>query len=557
MRRPLPLLRSIGLVAGLALGALGQDRPDLVVADFERPTYAPWVAEGQAFGLGPAPGALPGQMGVSGFEGKGLVNSFLGGDDATGVLTSPPIRIERPSLNFLIGGGKFPGETCLDLLAGGSGRPDRHRSQRQVRAVPKGSTGCLLGSWPTSLESPWSFGWSIIVKGGWGHHQRRPDRPVRPSSGGRADGTRDRVVVADRPVISVLPVAEKAPIRRVKVEVDGQVAREFDIKLADGPADFSTFLDLAPFQVEDASGSRTDVARRLEGAGGGSTRPTRSTDPASSIARKAPALSSTSRVAEGGSTTPTAWSFSRASTTCSISTTRMDGTGATCTGGTRSAPTSSAGQNLPIALYPHEYGDWAFSGSAVVDRQNTSGFGHDRKAPPLVAAYTSTGRGECIVLQPRPGPDLVRTRRATRSSSTRGETPGSSGTRRRSRWVMAVYDEEGGGPGRRVPLLARPQDLDLREQDRRLLSSAPTSSSCPSKASPGRKLLGSLRGRRPPISWASSTARPSRQNRAASTGPGSATFTPPRPSATSPRGDESRSAGRKGSHSRGCRSTSR
>ena len=29
----------------------------------------------------------------------------------------------------------------------------------------------------------------------------------------------------------------------------------------------------------------------------------------------------------------------------------------------------------PIALYPKEYGDWCFSGSGVVDRRNTSGFG--------------------------------------------------------------------------------------------------------------------------------------------------------------------------------------
>lgn len=50
---------------------------------------------------------------------------------------------------------------------------------------------------------------------------------------------------------------------------------------------------------------------------------------------------------------------------------------------------------LPIALYPAKFGDWAFSGSAVVDWKNTSGF-QSGKEPPLVLAYTSTGRGECI-----------------------------------------------------------------------------------------------------------------------------------------------------------------
>lgn len=43
-------------------------------------------------------------------------------------------------------------------------------------------------------------------------------------------------------------------------------------------------------------------------------------------------------------------------------------------------------ENLPIALYPDELG-YIFSGSAVVDRNNTSGLGKDGK-PPLVAIYT-------------------------------------------------------------------------------------------------------------------------------------------------------------------------
>src|SRR3954464_15373725 len=43
-------------------------------------------------------------------------------------------------------------------------------------------------------------------------------------------------------------------------------------------------------------------------------------------------------------------------------------------------------QELPIALYPDSLG-YIFSGSAVVDVNNTSGFGKDGKAP-LVAIFT-------------------------------------------------------------------------------------------------------------------------------------------------------------------------
>lgn len=54
-------------------------------------------------------------------------------------------------------------------------------------------------------------------------------------------------------------------------------------------------------------------------------------------------------------------------------------------------------QHLPIALYPDEMG-MIFSGSAVVDWKNTSGFGIGNE-PPLVAIYTchsSTEQTQCI-----------------------------------------------------------------------------------------------------------------------------------------------------------------
>lgn len=43
-------------------------------------------------------------------------------------------------------------------------------------------------------------------------------------------------------------------------------------------------------------------------------------------------------------------------------------------------------ENLPIALYPDELG-YIFSGSAVIDWKNTSGFGEDGK-PPMIAIFT-------------------------------------------------------------------------------------------------------------------------------------------------------------------------
>ena len=92
---------------------------DILINDFEADNYGDWKVEGTAFGTAPAKGTLGGQMHVSGFEGKRLVNTFLGGDKPKGKLTSPPITIERDYIKFLIGGGGHEGKTCMNLLIDG------------------------------------------------------------------------------------------------------------------------------------------------------------------------------------------------------------------------------------------------------------------------------------------------------------------------------------------------------------------------------------------------------------------------------------------------------
>ena len=103
----------------LCIPALCSAAPEVLVADFEGNDFGSWKVTGEAFGKGPVAGALPNQMAVSGFLGQRLLNGFHGGDDAKGRLESPPFNVERKHLNFLIGGGRFPGETCMDLLLDG------------------------------------------------------------------------------------------------------------------------------------------------------------------------------------------------------------------------------------------------------------------------------------------------------------------------------------------------------------------------------------------------------------------------------------------------------
>ncbi len=96
-----------------------ESKPPVVFADFEGKDYGDWKVTGEAFGVGPVHGTLPGQQPVSGFEGKGLVNSWAGGDDKMGTLTSPEFTIEHRYVSFLIGGGAKPGKACINLLVDG------------------------------------------------------------------------------------------------------------------------------------------------------------------------------------------------------------------------------------------------------------------------------------------------------------------------------------------------------------------------------------------------------------------------------------------------------
>lgn len=92
---------------------------DELIADFEGPDYGGWTATGTAFGGGPAHGALPEQAPVGGYRGNGYVNSYHGGDKATGTLTSPEFKLSKRYLSFLVGGGEDVGHTCVNVLVDG------------------------------------------------------------------------------------------------------------------------------------------------------------------------------------------------------------------------------------------------------------------------------------------------------------------------------------------------------------------------------------------------------------------------------------------------------
>ena len=130
--KTMPLMEAYARYCDADSSGASNSQPEIVFEDFEN-GYGKWKVEGTAFGSAAAAGTLPGQNPVTGYQGKHLANSFVGGDDATGRLISRPFTIERKHIHFLIGGGSHP-TTQLRLLVDGkvvreaSGKNDEHLS---------------------------------------------------------------------------------------------------------------------------------------------------------------------------------------------------------------------------------------------------------------------------------------------------------------------------------------------------------------------------------------------------------------------------------------------
>jgi uncharacterized protein (DUF608 family) len=148
-----------------------QPEPDLVFEDWNKKTYQGWEVEGTAFGAGPVRKAdMPAYQGDVGGDTERVANSHAsapgstieGRDDAKGKLTSRPFTVERDYITFWIGGGNFPGHTCLNLKIGGkvvltaTGQADNRMTQRMFAVAPfRGQTAVI----------------EIVdaQAGGWGH----------------------------------------------------------------------------------------------------------------------------------------------------------------------------------------------------------------------------------------------------------------------------------------------------------------------------------------------------------------------------------------------------
>ena len=425
--------RALSVGALVWMAAMGGAAEDILIADFEGKDYGGWKAEGTAFGPGPARGTLAGQMRVGGFKGKGLVNSFYKGDGTTGTLTSPPFKVERKFINFLIGGGGYAGKTCMNLLVDGKAV----RTAVGPNTRPGGSEELDWHSWDVAELAGKQAVIQIVDQraGGWGH--------INVDHILQSEKKRMAVVVAAVREIVIekdylhLPVKNGAKRRRMKVTVGDKIVDDFTIELADDEPDFWVFIYMQPYKGKTA---KIDVGRMREGSKGlAAIKQDDQVPNAEGLYKEKyrPQFHFSSR--RGWNNDPNGLVYSKGEYHLYYQHNPYGWKWGNMHWGHAVSKDLVHWTELPIAIYPYRFGDWVFSGSAVVDKGNTGGF-KTGDEDVIVAAYTSTGRGEAIAFSNDRGRTFTDyegnpvVEHSGRDPKVIWYDPG-------EHWVMAVFDQ--------------------------------------------------------------------------------------------------------------------
>lgn len=408
---------------------------NIVVADFEQADYGAWRVTGEAFGKAPARGTLQGQMNVSGFEGEQLVNSFHQGDGSTGKLESPPIKIERAYLSFLIGGGAFDGQTCMNLRIDGQ----TVRTATGGNTVAGGSEELSLDYWDVREFSGKMATIEIVdnATGGWGHINvdqlmLTDDKPQVAQRNALLEARFD---IKARYLL--LPIRTGARAVRVAVQIEGENVREFDAELAHGGKDpsFWAFLDLSSFQGKQAvvrmrgvSEATRDALRMADSIPGDEQFYREPLRPQFHFSQKI-----------GWNNDPNGMVYHDGKWHLYFQHNPYGWNWGNMHWGHAVSEDLVHWKQLPIAIYNKQHGDWAFSGGAVVDEHNTTGWQKGAEKV-IVAAWTSTGRGECLAYSNDGGLTFTEYE-GNPVVKHQGRDPKIIWYEPGQHWVMAVYDE--------------------------------------------------------------------------------------------------------------------
>jgi sucrose-6-phosphate hydrolase SacC (GH32 family) len=149
---------------------------DLAIGHIGSTNFGDWTSAGTAFNSGPATSDQFAGLGIENARDNQVVSSAIDGDGPTGTLTSPEFKIARKYISFLISGGDYERDTCVNLLVNG--------------VVVKSATGwrsnrLVPTSWDVSRWRGKNARIQVVDEAGgdWGHinvdHIIQTDKPER------------------------------------------------------------------------------------------------------------------------------------------------------------------------------------------------------------------------------------------------------------------------------------------------------------------------------------------------------------------------------------------
>jgi fructan beta-fructosidase len=246
------------------LFSMCHNQKDILISDFNSNNYAPWKSEGKAFGTGPSSGSFPVNIAAQHFASERLASSYISGDSCTGKLISQEFSIERDFINFQIGGSKIPDKTCVNLIIDGK--------------VVASATGANDNVVQTSLLN-W-ISWDVSKWKG-----RKASVEIIDMVTEKRDAyisvdniwqsnknleqqnysfNQERSLTINNKLINI-PVKRGAYPQIMSISVDGKLVREFVVELAESEPDYWMFLDAKEWQGKNVIFRINKMAKESNG----------------------------------------------------------------------------------------------------------------------------------------------------------------------------------------------------------------------------------------------------------------------------------------------------
>lgn len=359
------------ILAILMLSACSQ--VDIVIDNFESGNFDKWTVEGDAFGDAPVLRSET-EIQQKPEAGKYIADSFGGDDNLFGSLTSNGFMIERDYINFLIGGGTQK-EMFIELLIEGESVLKSHS------LIASGELNRL--TWDVKSYK----GKSAVIRivdnagGGWGHII--VDDIYQSNKSASTIVTNYQLSFNADSKYLLLPIDDNAPELKIQLAVDDEnISEPMNIRVAQTKIDYWVPINISAYKNKNVT--LTFPFADKNGIGYSQIKQSDSfnfdyNEPYRSLYHFSPK--------HGWMNDPNGMVYHDGEYHLFYQYNPYGSRWANMHWGHAVSKDMVSWEHLPVGLTPDSLGA-IFSGSAIIDKENTAGFGKDA----LIAIYTSAGK---------------------------------------------------------------------------------------------------------------------------------------------------------------------